>query len=215
METMGGVFYCTIILLGIGLIVLFFTNLILKGKGKNKTLSKIIKDKDLTAKKLIDSLEKFGVHWIDTDAEPIEIEGYTVYSHEKNGLVEFNLSSCSFYVFDEQTTDQGMSGHNLHEEIIDKSVANDNFLDFLLSHPHLIPESWPDEVVFWGTVRCKYVDKKTKYPADSLMAKYYADSLMAKYYVRSLVRYEEGVYKSKIKEVDSFFNKNQPAMIMN
>lgn len=193
METLGGTCYCVLILVGVALIAQFFMDVSLKTK--NKDLKRFLKDRDSVIKELLSSLEAFGVYHIDGDAEPIEIEGYTVYSHKKNGLTKFDLSSFSFYVPDEQN-DRGMSGHSLHEEIIDKNVANDIFLDFLLSHQNLIPKSWPEEVVFWGTIRCKDVDKETKY------------------YVRSLV-YSEGVYKSKIKEVDSFFDKNQPAMIMN
>jgi hypothetical protein len=92
-------------------------------------------------------------HTIDLDADPFVPVPWTVETHRKGGQLEWNPDTVTLFLTPYQRFVGGVRGEALLEEIAHKPVINANMLDWLLAHPHLIPESWEwNDVVFWGTI---------------------------------------------------------------
>lgn len=94
-------------------------------------------------------------HLIDCDAAPIIPDGYnwTVEEHQKGGQFKWNITKTSLYLSKQQNGDKWIEGNKLRVELKGKPVLNANVLDYLLKHPHLIPDEWKGEAVcFWGTI---------------------------------------------------------------
>ncbi len=99
-------------------------------------------------------------HTIDLDADPlIPYEGWKVEEHRKGGQFTWDPEVVKLYLFPNQRGDKSIRGHELRKELAGQMVFNANLLDYLLDHPHLIPEAWKaDEngdtsyIYFWGTV---------------------------------------------------------------
>jgi len=98
-------------------------------------------------------------HLIDCDADPYIPEGWKVEEHRKGGMVKFNPTRIEFFLSKQQRKGKVIVGNELRKELADKPVLNANVLDWLLKHPHLIPEEWKrDEngntryIFFWGTI---------------------------------------------------------------
>ena len=108
-------------------------------------------------------------HVIDCDADPFVPNGWKVEEHKKDGQCKWDAAQVALYLSDPQKEGKTIEGNKLRTELNGKPVLNANVLDYLLKHPHLIPEEWEDKYVFfWGTiyrrsggrlgVRCLYWD---------------------------------------------------------
>jgi len=92
-------------------------------------------------------------HIIDCDANPVCPNGWEVEEHQKCGQWEFDSKKTKLYLSLTQDIGRAIEGHELREELADKSVLNANVLDYLLKHPELIPEEWKGKLIFfWGTI---------------------------------------------------------------
>ena len=97
-------------------------------------------------------------HLIDCDTAPFIPQNWQVEEHQKGGFFKWNSAEVKFYLSEPQRQDKVIEGNKLRQELADKPVLNANVLDYLLAHPHLIPEEWKrDEkgcvrgILFLGT----------------------------------------------------------------
>ncbi len=188
MEAIGGWFSCVVIF---SLLFLFFLSLTDKGlQIKNKKIKKELQERTESVNFLIEKLKDFGVRFIDLDANPKEIEDRKVYKNIKGGLKEWNPEMFYIHI---SLTDEAVKGCDLYEELKNLKIANDNLLDFFLENQELIPDDFPEEVFFWGTIRiCPE----------------------GHFYVRALKRAHHGVYGFCIKRVNSLFKAGTASIIM-
>ena len=100
-------------------------------------------------------------HVINCDTDPFVPSGWRVEKHEKSGSFRWDPKQVQFYLSKSQKKDGSIVGNKLRTELADKPVLNANVLEYLLAHPHLIPEAWKEEtngdttcVFFWGTIYC-------------------------------------------------------------
>jgi hypothetical protein len=98
-------------------------------------------------------------HVIDCDADPFLPKNLKVDEHQKGGQFKFDASLVEFYLSEPQRKERTIEGNKLRKELATKVVLNANVLDYLLAHPHLIPESWKQDekgrtryIFFWGTI---------------------------------------------------------------
>jgi len=92
-------------------------------------------------------------HVVDLDADPFIPDGWTVEEHQKGGQFQWNAANVALHLDKCQKNGKVINGNKLRKELAKKSVFNANVLDYLLAHPHLIPEEWKGKFVFfWGTV---------------------------------------------------------------
>lgn len=102
-------------------------------------------------------------HVIDCDVTPsIPYEGYYIESHRKMGKWKWNPHHVELLSLPEQgRQDDGVyvSGEDLCKQIIVRPALNACVLDYLLAHPHLIPDEW-NAVLFWGTIYSRDKDKR-------------------------------------------------------
>jgi len=92
-------------------------------------------------------------HVIDCDADPLVPEGWSVEEHRNGGAFKWNATNVSLHLDKGQKNGKWIEGNKLRKELANKPVLNANVLDYLLAHPHLIPEEWKSKVVFfWGTI---------------------------------------------------------------
>lgn len=93
---------------------------------------------------------------VDLDADPLIPETLSVAEHRKGGNFEWNPAKVSLYLSsaqDDNDRDRGTPCYTLRKELANAPVFNANLLDFLLSHPNLIPVEWRSrKVCFWGTI---------------------------------------------------------------
>lgn len=93
------------------------------------------------------------VHVIDCDADPFVPDGWSVEEHQKSGTFKWNAANVALHLDKGQKNGKYIEGNKLRKELAGKPVLNANVLDYLLAHPHLIPEEWKDKAVFfWGTI---------------------------------------------------------------
>ena len=91
-------------------------------------------------------------HLIDCNKDPFTPSGWKVEKHKKSGMVKWTKDLVHLYLSEKQKSGC-IQGNELREELEGKPVLNANVLDFLLNHPHLIPEEWKGKAVFfWGTI---------------------------------------------------------------
>jgi hypothetical protein len=76
-----------------------------------------------------------------------------------NGSLKWNPAHVRFYLAPSQTETESIDGNTIRSALRGKSLLNASILDYLLCHPHLIPENWKrDEMghirytFFWGTI---------------------------------------------------------------
>lgn len=94
-------------------------------------------------------------HIIDCDADPFVPEGWSVAEHRNGGAFKWNATNVSLHLDEGQRDGRWIEGNKLRKELANKPVLNANVLDYLLAHPHLIPEEWKGKAVFfWGTIYC-------------------------------------------------------------
>lgn len=94
-------------------------------------------------------------HLIDCDADPFCPSDWKVEEHKKQGKVKWSQDLVSLWLSKSQKKGV-IQGYELRKELANKPALNANVLDFLLKHPHLIPEEpkeWKTKLVFfWGTI---------------------------------------------------------------
>ncbi len=94
---------------------------------------------------------------IDCDKEPVVPNNrWEIAYHQKGG--QLNLDPMQI-VFHHQKSGQKAEGYKLRKELENEAILNACVLDYLLSYPHLIPESWKKDenaktqyIFFWGTI---------------------------------------------------------------
>lgn len=92
-------------------------------------------------------------HVIDCDAEPLIPDRWYVEEHQKGGAFKWSAEGVTLYLDKRQKNGKWIDGNELRQALAMKPVLNANVLDYLLAHPHLIPEEWKDKAVFfWGTI---------------------------------------------------------------
>jgi hypothetical protein len=92
-------------------------------------------------------------HVIDCDADPFVPDDWTVEEHRKGGIFKWNAADVALYLDKDQKNGKVLEGNKLRKVLVGKPVFNANVLDYLLAHPHLIPEEWKGKFVFfWGTI---------------------------------------------------------------
>jgi len=90
---------------------------------------------------------------INCDADPFLPSGWEIEEHKKSGKFVWNPSCVQLHLSPNQQNGKVIVGHKLRTELAGKPVLNANVLDYLLVHPHLIPEEWKGKYVFfWGTI---------------------------------------------------------------
>jgi hypothetical protein len=90
---------------------------------------------------------------IDCDAAPFVPDGWSVEEHRRGGQMAWDSAKVGLYLSNRQKGGKVVKGHDLREDLRDKPVLNANALDYLLAHPHLIPEDWKGKAAFfWGTI---------------------------------------------------------------
>lgn len=91
-------------------------------------------------------------HIIDCDADPFLPAGWSVEQHVKTGQMEWDPAKVALFLAEEQKIGS-IKGDKLRELLAGKPVMNANVLDDLLANPHLIPEEWKSNLVFfWSTI---------------------------------------------------------------
>ncbi len=91
-------------------------------------------------------------HLIDCDSAPFITNGWSVEDHKKGGMFKLNPEKISLYLPKKQKKG-GIKGNDLRKKLANQSTLNANVLDYLLTHPELIPEEWKSKYIFfWGTI---------------------------------------------------------------
>ncbi len=123
-------------------------------------------------------------HLINLDADPFVPVGWSVEEHQRGGMFEWDPTKVTFYISHKQETGyKSIRVSELYKELNDKHPFNANLLDYLITHPELIPEEWKGKhVYFWGTiykdscdnlrVRCIYLIKDVWREENSLWIGY-------------------------------------------
>lgn len=94
-------------------------------------------------------------HIINCDADPFVPEGWRVEEHQRGGQFRWDKEKQKDALHLDEGHQNGkiINGNKLRKKLAGKPVLNANVLDFLLAHPHLIPEEWKGRAVFfWGTI---------------------------------------------------------------
>jgi hypothetical protein len=184
-----------VVLLIVIIVLLFIiTNL----KNDKEELKESLRKREELIKKELNALECCGQYYVDCDANPLDIKGFTVVSHKQTGLWKFNPYP-NFYLSEKQKdknneTHGTIKGCDLYQELVNQNIANANILDFLLAHPQLISETWLLPLPFWGTV---YRDNKT-----------------GQCFVRCLIHYLDGEYGDTMHWLGAYLNANEPAILV-
>jgi hypothetical protein len=105
------------------------------------------------AEVLLPTKEREEEHVIDCDADPFVPKGWKIEEHQKGGQFKWNSARMELSLDEGQQNGNVIRGHELRKKLVGKPVLNANVLDYLLAHPHLIPEEWEGKtVLFWGTI---------------------------------------------------------------
>lgn len=112
-----------------------------------------------------------GKHLIDLSRGGLREEtDFTVYEHMGDGKLELNPSQLKLYLLylsPNQKDGKVIEGNKLRKELEKNKVPvlNACVLDYLISHPELIPEDWKKDengntryIYFWGTVYRHQID---------------------------------------------------------
>ncbi len=114
---------------------------------------------DVLLNALSATVESLSQHVINCDVDPFIPEGWKVEEHKKGGQqLVWDSTKVVLFLSDKQKNGKSIKGHDLRKELTGLPVLNANVLDYLISHPELIPESWKGQFVyFWGTIY-RYAD---------------------------------------------------------
>lgn len=77
---------------------------------------------------------------IDCDADPYVPDGWKVEEHQKGGQFKWDASQMQLFLAEGQKNGKRIEGNKLRKELASQPVLNANVLDYMLAHPHLIPE---------------------------------------------------------------------------
>ncbi len=81
-----------------------------------------------------------------------EEKGWKIEWHRNMGRQIFTSDAFRTHLADEQRDGRTIRGDKLRKIFESQPVLTDNWLDFLLTHPEFIPESWKGKATFfWGT----------------------------------------------------------------
>ena len=101
---------------------------------------------------------KIKEHVIDCDVNPMIPDGWTIEEHTKGGQLKWDPAKATLFLTDAQKNGV-IEGNELRKELAKEPVLNACVLDYLLAHPHLIPDSWKVHeqgrtrfIYFWGTI---------------------------------------------------------------
>lgn len=97
---------------------------------------------------------------IDCDVNPfIPYEEWKVEEHKKSGQFIWDPAKVKLHLSQNQAEGKSIVGNKLRKELETQPVFNANLLDYLVEHPHLIPEEWKQDekgrtryIFFWGTI---------------------------------------------------------------
>lgn len=101
---------------------------------------------------------------IDCEADPFKPSGWQVKEEDQlpyrvRGQFIFDPAKVKLYLARDQRN--GIEGNKLCKKLASQPVLGANVLDYLLDHPHLIPEEWKRDAngnvrfaFFWGTIYC-------------------------------------------------------------
>lgn len=81
-------------------------------------------------------------------------QGHVVEEHRSDDSFVWDPSKVELFYADGQKNGKSLDGVTLKWELkgTGKTILNANVLDYLLDHPHLIPDEWKGKYVcFWGT----------------------------------------------------------------
>ena len=96
-------------------------------------------------------------HVIDCDCQPFVPENWEVCEDDQlasrvTGQLEWDAANIGLFLSDTQKSGRH-EGNELRKELESQPALPANLLDYLLEHPHLIPEEWKGKYVFfWGTI---------------------------------------------------------------
>jgi hypothetical protein len=98
-------------------------------------------------------------HIIDCDANPHVPDGWSIlpddeqFPNRVRGAFQWNAEGVTLHLDKQQKNGKLIGGNKLREALAGKPVLNACVLDYLIANPHLIPEEWKGEAVFfWGTI---------------------------------------------------------------
>lgn len=170
------------------LLVIIFCLLfrVLNLKNENTKLKEKLLERNIFVIESLKTLENVGEYYIDGDADPLPVDGYTVVYHKKNGRLKWE-NFHKFYI-----PEKSIRGHELHEILLEFDVLNRNYLDFLIKHCQLIPNNWPTFIPFWGTVYCQISSGHC--------------------FIKCLVR-RDSIYVVEKRWLNSYFDANMPAIL--
>lgn len=99
---------------------------------------------------------------IDCDADPFVLEGLSVETHQKGGILRWDPKQAQLYFPRSQEGGKPVRGDEIRQELTGlagKQVLNACVLDWLLKYPYLIPAEWKriehgraPTICFWGTI---------------------------------------------------------------
>lgn len=90
---------------------------------------------------------------IDLGVNPFVPDNWKIEEHKKTGTFEWDPTKVQLYLSKQQIRGKVIDGNAIRKELVGKSVFNACLLDYLLAHPHIIPNAWKWKYVFfWGTI---------------------------------------------------------------
>lgn len=140
-----------LVLLVIILILIISNN---EHKRKLKKVMQILHHKEEFIKNEAKILEANGEYFVDGDAKPLEIEGYTAVFHNRNGLWRFSFDRILPLKKD------GLISGNQINQLVKKKALNGNLIDFLLQHNEFLTDDLPDVLHCFGTIYARQEDNK-------------------------------------------------------
>ncbi len=163
---------------------------VLRGNARIELNSRVVIDLD---QPLLTGINHGGCNW-------------KISKFKKNGQFELDFEKLGLYRIPAQVRGKSMQGYDLYNLLQDEPIVNANLLDFLLRHPHLIPDEWVSKwVYFWGTVYyIKYKDNEGIEKTD--------------YVVRCLTTTVDSngnkIAHSKCENLVDGWNENEPAVML-
>lgn len=99
-------------------------------------------------------------HIIDTTIAPVlPFSGAEIIENITKGTVEFRPEDYELYLDDGQKGGKYIEGHELRKKLSGKKVVNAAFMDYMQTHPELVPDSWKKDsqgrtvyIYAWGTI---------------------------------------------------------------
>lgn len=182
METLLSI--CLVLFLLV--VALFIANS--EHKRKLKEIKEILQHKEEFIKSELKILEANGEYFIDGDAKPLRVKGYSAIIHHRNGFWRFDPEKISHFA-----SEKSVSGIEIYP-LLEKKSINSNLIDFLLEHEDLIPKDWPVAVYCFGTI--------------------YSNNENGLLFVRVLLRYDNR-YSSCMKLLKNNFNPKEILVFKN